>query len=117
MTTPLPKATRDALLVTATAMLAPFRPQGDIDRAVDALISALENDGTAASQQPQDRLLSAREVGALLGRSTKTVRGMARRGLIRRVFIGARGARGGGYSAQSVNAFIAGAKENGEAQR
>ena len=111
MTTPLPKATRDALLVTATAMLAPFRPQGDIDRAVDALLAALDGEAvTASTRQPSDRVLSAKEVAALLHRSTKTVRTLARRGLIRRVHMGA-GQRAGGYSLQSINAFLNGKAE------
>lgn len=105
MNAPLPKSTRDALIVTARAMLAPFRPQGDIDNAVIAMLATLEGGTPAVSQQPQDRILTAQEVAALLHRTPKTVRSIARRGLIRRIHLGT-GQRAGGYSLRSVQNFL-----------
>ena len=111
----IPKTTASALSVTMSALLAPLAiPQDTVEKALDALIAELSGTGTRTitNSTPLDRVLTVKQTAELLGRSTKTVRNMARRGLIRAVHMGKARERAGGYAESSVRAFLAGGNTN-----
>ena len=106
----LPKATRTAITLSISAMLAPLAiPQAQIDGALSAMFSELDGSGTRSitNAEPLDRVLSAAQVASLLGRSKKTVTELGKRGKIRAVRFGTNGQRASGYSEESVRNFIA----------
>ena len=107
----IPRTTRDAIVTTASALLTPLGiPQATIDGALAALFDELAGRGTRSITEaaPLDRVLTPAQVAALLGRSTKTVRELCKRGKIRRVCCGAGGQRTSGYSEASIRDFIEG---------
>ena len=104
----LPKATVDAISATLSALLVPFAiPQEDISAGVKALLARIGGKNEP-EREPLDRVITAKEAGELLHRSTKTVRELAKRGKIRAVKCGANELRASGYSLRSIRAFLAG---------
>lgn len=104
----LPKATVAAISTVLTSMLAPLAiSQGDIDNGIKALIDTV-NGKNATNREAPDKLLTTKEVAERLHRSTKTVRQIAARGQLRRIYCGANGQRASGYSEKSVRDFIGG---------
>ena len=107
----LPKTITAAVSVSVSAICAPLGlPQATIDGALAALFDELAGRGTRSITEaaPLDRVLTPAQTAALLGRSTKTVRELCKRGKIRRVCCGANGQRASGYSESSVRDFIEG---------
>ena len=102
----LPKSTADAVRTTLNALLASLVPQDQIENATNAFLANVC--GKSKTDREPDRLLSAREAATMLHRSTKTVRELAKRGKIRRIFCGANCERSSGYSQKSVEAFLSG---------
>jgi hypothetical protein len=74
----------------------------------DAIMAII--DGQGAAQMP--RLLTRKQVAALINRTPRMVDYFGKRGLIRRVVLGG-SSRATGYDAESVRAFINGGKEEG----
>lgn len=107
----VPKNITAALTLSVNAMLTPLAiPQATIDGALAAMFDELNGKGTRSitDAQPLDRVLTPAQTAALLGRSTKTVRELCKRGRIRAVKCGANGQRASGYSEKSVRDFIEG---------
>ena len=63
--------------------------------------------GEVAAAAAGDRLVSRVEAARLLGVSLATVSAYASHGVIRRVCLGAKGARASGYSLKSIGAAMA----------
>lgn len=75
--------------------------------AAASALDILDGKAPAEARDNFDRLLTAGEVAALLNRTTKTVRLLAKSGKIRAIHTGT-GSRAAGYSAASVRALLAG---------
>lgn len=94
-------------------MLVPVAiPQATINGALETFFGELNGKGikSITDDRPLDRVLTPAQTAALLGRTTKTVRELARRGRIKAVMFGD-GSRVTGYSEQSVRDFINGGRE------
>ena len=110
----IPKSITTAVAVSVSAIVAPLGlPKSTIDGALAAMFDELNGKGTRSitDAQPLDRVLSPAQTAALIGRSTKTVRELCKRGKIRAVKCGANGQRASGYSEKSVRNFIEGTAE------
>jgi len=107
----IPKTTVMAISASAKAMLSTAQiPQEKIDVALAAFFDNLTGKGvhSITNTSPLDRVLTPKQTSALLHRSATTVRDMASRGLLRRVFCGAKCKRCAGYTENSIRAFLAG---------
>lgn len=110
MNTTIPQATASAFGTTATALFVPLGfGQDAIDEAVQSFLTKLS--GKAKPDREPDRMLTAKEAATMIHRSTKTIRELAKRGKIRRIFCGADRERASGYSQKSIEAFLGGGKE------
>lgn len=110
----LPKNITAALTLSVNAMLTPLAiPQATIDGALAAMFDELNGKGTRSitDARPLDRALTPAQTGDIIGRTTKTVRELVKRGRLRGIYGGADGKRLTGISEQSVRDFISGAKE------
>ncbi|MCR5413882.1 MAG: helix-turn-helix domain-containing protein [Kiritimatiellae bacterium] len=93
---------------TKTAARAIFSTDPTIsEAAIVAALDILDGKMPTETKSGLDRLLTAKEVAALLNRTTKTIRELAKAGKIRAVYTGM-GERAAGYSAASVRALLAG---------
>ena len=103
------KATKDAAvaLFRVDPTITPAQMQGAID--------ALEGNTGAAwgAASPMDRVIPCKAAAELLGVSTRTLNGYARRGIIRPVRLGVAGTRAVGYSESSLREAMAGRVKQG----
>ena len=107
----IPTSTTMALTTSIKALLASMPiPQDKIDAALTAFFDTLNGKDihSITNSNPLGRVLTPKQTATLLHRSERTVRDMADRGLLRRVYCGAKGKRCAGYAEESVRAFLTG---------
>ncbi|MBR3220682.1 MAG: MerR family transcriptional regulator [Kiritimatiellae bacterium] len=100
----MPKYQVEAL----SAAIRAIRPEATGEQ-VKAALAELSGEGIREMQgEPPPRAFTRRQVAALLGVSTRTITGYAKRGLLVPLFTGGTGKRAQKYTGESVTALLSG---------